>query len=74
MELPDNYSETYNAKYTDAAANDGVPSRFDRAILTKDVDFARLKWTYQHEKLLEGQWGWSSKDRVFNSYIVFQEN
>ena len=43
-------------------------------MLTKQVDFARLKWTYQHEQLLQGQWGWSSKNRVFNQYIVFHEN
>ena len=74
IELPESHRTKYNEKYTDASSNDGTPTTFDKAILTKDVDFPRLKWTYQHEKLLEGQWGWASKDRVFNSYIVFNEN
>ena len=73
--LQEHFQEPWEEQFTDAlTTDDGVPTSYDKAILTKDVDFARLKWTYQHQKLLEGQWGWSSKDRVYNMYVVFFEN
>ncbi len=65
--LPDDWASTHviNTKY-------GTLSDHCCSHLTKVVNFDDVKLMHQLERMLEGQWGWSSSGAApFNAYIVF---